>query len=91
MADPTGRFYNPYNPYTPVSPAAAYSLMQYPQMYQYAAVGAPPESSPTVVSGLHQFIGAVAFEPNSGGQAAGETSLVRLLFDAVKSWIKFMK
>ena len=72
MADPTGLY--PYYQYGPaVSTAAAYSMMQYPQMYQYAAVGAPPESSPTAVSGLHQFIGATAFEPSTGGQAGGET------------------
>ncbi|EMS45722.1 RNA-binding protein 38 [Triticum urartu] len=72
MADPTGLY--PYYQYGPaVSTAAAYSMMQYPQMYQYAAVGAPQESSPTAVSGLHQFIGAAAFEPNTGGQAGGIT------------------
>lgn len=69
MADPTG-FYNPYYPFSPVSPTAGYNMMQYPQMYQYAAV-APPESSPVAVSGLHQFTGAVAYEPNNGGQTAG--------------------
>ncbi|CAM0884927.1 unnamed protein product [Alopecurus aequalis] len=73
LADPTG-FYNPYYPYTPVSPTAAYSMMQYPQMYPYAAVGASPESSPATVStGLHKFLGAMAFEPSNRGQAAGVT------------------
>ncbi|KAF7040466.1 hypothetical protein CFC21_050368 [Triticum aestivum] len=72
MADPNGLY--PYYQYAPaVSAAAAYNMMQYPQMYQYAAVGAPPESSPTAVSGLHQFIGATAFEPSTGGQAGGMT------------------
>ncbi|XP_037415968.1 RNA-binding protein 24-like isoform X1 [Triticum dicoccoides] len=72
MADPTGLY--PYYQYAPaVSAAAAYNMMQYPQMYQYAAVGAPPESSPTAVSGLHQFIGAAAFEPHTGSQAGGMT------------------
>ncbi|KAI5001844.1 hypothetical protein ZWY2020_026494 [Hordeum vulgare] len=72
MADPTGLY--PYCQYAPsVNAAAAYSMMQYPQMYQYAAVGAPPDSSPTAVSGLHQFIGAAAFEPSTGNQAGGMT------------------
>jgi len=71
MADPSG-FYNPYFQYSPVSPAAAYNMMQYPEtMYQYAAVGAPPESSPTAVSSLHKFVGAVAFEPSNAGKPAG--------------------
>jgi len=69
MADPAG-FYNPYYQYSPVSPVAAYNMMQYPEMYQFA-VDAPPESSPTAVSSLHQFVGAVAFEPSNAGKPAG--------------------
>ncbi|XP_047058512.1 RNA-binding protein 24-A-like isoform X1 [Lolium rigidum] len=70
LADPSG-LYNPYYQYSPVSAPAAYNMMHYPQMYHYAAVGAPPESSPTAVSSLHRFLGAAAFEPNTaGGQAA---------------------
>jgi hypothetical protein len=71
MSDPTGLF-NPYYPFTPVSPTAAHSIMQYPQMYQYAAVGALPESSPRAASSLHQFVGAPEFEPKTRGQVAGE-------------------
>ena len=67
----------PYFQYGPAT-AAGYSLAhQYPQLYQYAAaagVGAATTAAAattlnTVAGGLQQFAGAVAFTPNSIGQA----------------------
>lgn len=62
----------PYFQYGPASAAAAggYSMVQYPQLYQYAAaaaVGATAAATTlaTVAGGLQQYGGAVAFTPNS--------------------------
>lgn len=70
-----------YFQYGPASAAAAggpYSMVQYPQLYQYAAaVVAGATAAPTtlaagvVAGGLQQYGGAVAFTPNSIAQAAG--------------------
>lgn len=72
-----------YFQYGPASAAAAggpYSMVQYPQLYQYAAaVAAGATAAPTtlaagvVAGGLQQYGGAVAFTPNSIAQAAGMT------------------
>jgi hypothetical protein len=71
-----------YFQYGPASAAAAggpYSMVQYPQLYQYAAaVAAGATAAPTtlaagvVAGGLQQYGGAVAFTPNSIAQAAGK-------------------
>ena len=64
----------PYFQYGPAT-AAGYSLAhQYPQLYQYAAAGvgtttAAAATLNTVAGGLQQYAGAVAFTPNSIGQA----------------------
>nr|CAB3479484.1 unnamed protein product [Digitaria exilis] len=74
----------PYFQYSgPASVAAAatgYSMAQYPQLYQYAAaagVGATTATATltTVPGGLQQYAGAVAFTPNSIGQAGMTMSM----------------
>ncbi|RLN22879.1 RNA-binding protein 24-B-like [Panicum miliaceum] len=61
-----------YGPAASVA-AAGYSLAQYPQLYQYAAAGMGATTAAatltTVAGGLQQYAGAVAFTPNSIGQA----------------------
>lgn len=67
----------PYFQYAPASAAAAggYNMVQYPQLYQYAAaaaVGATAAATTLpagVAGGLQQYSGAVAFTPNSIAQA----------------------
>jgi len=66
----------PYFQYAPASAVAAggYSMVQYPQLYQYAAaaaVGATTGATTlaAVAGGLQQYGGAVAFTPNSIAQA----------------------
>ena len=72
-ANSSGGLY-PYFQYGPAT-AAGYSLAhQYPQLYQYAAAGvgtttAAAATLNTVAGGLQQYAGAVAFTPNSIGQA----------------------
>ena len=74
-ANSSGGLYPAYFQYGPAT--AGYSLAQYPQLYQYAAaagVGAATTAAAattlnTVAGGLQQFAGAVAFTPNSIGQA----------------------
>ena len=74
-ANPSGLY--PYFQYGPASAAAAggYSMVQYPQLYQYAAaaaVGATAAATTLaagVAGGLQQYGGAVAFTPNSIAQA----------------------
>ena len=71
----SGGLYPAYFQYGPAT--AGYSLAQYPQLYQYAAaagVGAATTAAAattlnTVAGGLQQYAGAVAFTPNSIGQA----------------------
>jgi hypothetical protein len=68
----------PYFQYGPASVAAAgYSMAQYPQLYQYAAAGVGATTAAatltTVAGGLQQYAGAVAFTPNSIGQAGSFT------------------
>ncbi|PUZ52920.1 hypothetical protein GQ55_5G012000 [Panicum hallii var. hallii] len=70
----------PYFQYDPASVAAAgYSMAQYPQLYQYAAAGVGATTAAatltTVAGGLQQYAGAVAFTPNSIGQAGMTMSL----------------
>jgi len=70
----------PYFQYGPAT-AAGYSLAhQYPQLYQYAAAGvgattAAAATLNTVAGGLQQYAGAVAFTPNSIGQAGVTMSM----------------
>lgn len=66
----------PYFQYAPASAVAAggYSMVQYPQLYQYAAaaaVGATTGATTlaAVAGGFQQYGGAVAFTPNSIAQA----------------------
>jgi hypothetical protein len=71
--------YHPYFQYSPASLAAAgYSMAQYPQLYQYtaaaAAAGATTTAAATLMTtvaaaGGGLYAGAVAFTPNSIGQA----------------------
>ncbi|OEL35125.1 putative RNA-binding protein ARP1 [Dichanthelium oligosanthes] len=73
----------PYFQYAPASVAAAasYSMAQYPQLYQYAtaAVGATTAAATlqntVAAGGLQQYAGAVAFTPNSIGQAGMTMSM----------------
>lgn len=72
----------PYFQYAPASAVAAggYSMVQYPQLYQYAAaaaVGATTGATTlaAVAGGLQQYGGAVAFTPNSIAQAGMTMSL----------------
>ena len=71
-ANSSGGLYPAYFQYGPAT--AGYSLAQYPQLYQYAAAGvgtttAAAATLNTVAGGLQQYAGAVAFTPNSIGQA----------------------
>ncbi|XP_066315889.1 uncharacterized protein [Miscanthus floridulus] len=80
-ANPSGLY--PYFQYGPASAAAAggYSMVQYPQLYQYAAaaaVGATAAATTLaagIADGLQQYGGAVAFTPNSIAQAGMTMSL----------------
>jgi len=66
----------PYFQYAPAAAMAAggYGMVQYPQLYQYAAAAAVGGTTAAttlaaVAGGLQQYGGAVAFTPNSIAQA----------------------
>jgi len=96
-ANSSGGLYPAYFQYGPAT--AGYSLAQYPQLYQYAAaagVGAATTAAAattlnTVAGGLQQFAGAVAFTPNSIGQAGVTMSMTAPTLSAPTAQYQFSR
>ncbi|CAL4945466.1 unnamed protein product [Urochloa decumbens] len=84
-------------PYFQYGPAAGYSMAQYPQLYQYAgaAAGATTAAAATlmttVAGGLQQYAGAVAFTPNSIGQAGMTMSMTAPTLQAPTAQYQFSR
>ncbi|CAO2196171.1 unnamed protein product [Urochloa humidicola] len=88
----------PYFQYGPANVAAAgYSIAQYPQLYQYAgaAAGATTAAAATlmttVTGSLQQCAGAVAFTPNSIGQAGMTMSMTAPTLPAPTAQYQFSR
>ncbi|CAL4972053.1 unnamed protein product [Urochloa decumbens] len=95
MAAPNSSGLYPYLQYGPA--AAGYSMAQYPQLYQYAgaAAGATTAAAATlmttVAGGLQQYAGAVAFTPNSIGQAGMTMSMTAPTLQAPTAQYQFSR